>query len=206
MQALGPSTRALPEKIDACERWYAAAGIPCLFRITPFTDPALEGHLDERGYVRDGRSHVMVRALDDGDRADEPETLELAEWIEIYARLSQLPAVPRALEALLRSAGPRRVLACVRDRHGAPVSVGMGALDGAAFGLFDLVTRAGARGRGHGRRLIGSLLSWARAHGATSAYLQVLQSNERAQPVRQRRLPPRLRLLVPGAARPLPAT
>jgi N-acetylglutamate synthase len=181
VQALGPSTRALAEKILECERWYAAARLRCVFRITPFSEPSLEDHLIGRGYVEEGRSHVMVRALADDGPLEDAAELELTEWIATYARLSGLAAPHDALEALVRAIPVQRVTMCVRGERGHVVSVGMGVLDGPAFGLFDLVTAAEARGRGHGSRLIAGLLGWARTRGAAQAYLQVLESNEGAR-------------------------
>jgi ribosomal protein S18 acetylase RimI-like enzyme len=180
VQSLGPSTRALPDKVVDCERWYADARLRCAFRITPFSDARLDCFLDERGYRQEGRSHVMVRELGGAD-AGAVEELDFPTWIAAYARLSELPATPGALESLLRSIPVQRVHGCVRDPDGRVVSVGLGVLDGFAFGLFDLVTDPAARRRGHGRRLICGLLGWARAHEATHAYLQVLERNDDAR-------------------------
>jgi N-acetylglutamate synthase len=181
VQSLGPSTRPLPDKVLECERWYADERLRCAFRITPFSEPRLESHLEERGYLEEGRSQVMVRPLDAVAPAGECEVLELPAWIAEYARLSRLATPHGALEALVRRIPVQRVTTCVRDRAGRVVSVGMGVLDGPAFGLFDLVTDPDARSRGHGRRLIAGLLAWARAQGAARGYLQVLESNEGAR-------------------------
>jgi ribosomal protein S18 acetylase RimI-like enzyme len=181
VQSLGASTLALPDKVVECERWYGAERLRCAFRITPFSDPRLDDYLVERGYEEEGRSHVMVRALDDASADRGTDELDLSGWVAEYARLSQLPAPPRVLEPLLRSIPVQRVHACVRDDGLCVVSVGMGVLDGPAFGLFGLVTEAEARSRGHGRRLVAELLAWARARGATRAYLQVAEANEGAR-------------------------
>ena len=181
VQAIAPSTRALRDKVAECERRYATEGLPCLFRITPFTDPDLEPHLDTLGYREDGRSQVMTRALDDDGAQETCEALELSPWIAAYVRLSRLSAAPGALEPLVSVGGRDRVLGCVRDGHRRIVSVGMGVLDGGMLGLFDLVTDPDARGRGHGRRLILGLLGWGRARGARRAYLQVLEANDDAR-------------------------
>jgi ribosomal protein S18 acetylase RimI-like enzyme len=185
VQALSASSPAvadiLVQRVAECERWYASERLRCAFRITPFSEAGLEDCLEARGYGQEGKSHVMMRPLAEPDRAPEPEVLELGSWLADYARLSQLPTPPRVLEPLVRSIPVERVTACVRDRAGRVVSVGMGVLDGPAFGLFDLVTDPGARSRGHGRRLISGLLAWARIRGAARAYLQVLESNDDAR-------------------------
>jgi ribosomal protein S18 acetylase RimI-like enzyme len=181
VQALGASTRAIADKVLECERWYEAERLRCSFRITPFSQPGLDHHLEERGYTVERRSHVMVRPLTAHDAARAPEALELGPWVAAYARLSQLASPPRALEPLVRSIAAERLTACARDRGGRVVTVGMGVLDDRALGVFDLVTDAEARGRGHASRLIAGLIGWARARGAAHAYLQVLESNERAR-------------------------
>jgi hypothetical protein len=139
VQALGASTRSLPDKVVECERWYAAERLRCAFRITPFSEARLEDFLEERGYSEEARSHVMVRPLGDADAAPDPEELELAIWLAEYARLSRLPTPPRALEPLVRSIPVERVTACVRDRSGRVVSVGMGVLDGPAFAYLQVL-------------------------------------------------------------------
>ena len=181
VQTLGASTRELMDKVTECERWYAAERLRCAFRITPFSDGRLEDYLEGRGYAEEGRTHVMVRPLVDADAAHGAETMELGNWLGHYARLSQLPTPPEALEPLVRSIPVERVTVCVRDRGGRVVSVGMGVLDGPAVGLFDLVTDPEVRSRGHGRRLIAGLLGWARARDAERAYLQCLESNDDAR-------------------------
>ena len=55
------SSLPVDAKIDRCETIYAAAGLPALFRITPFRKPAdLDDALDRRGYVAFDRTLVQV--------------------------------------------------------------------------------------------------------------------------------------------------
>ena len=45
-----PSTIALQEKIEECEKQYFSQGLPCVFKVTDGSDEALDGLLQERGY------------------------------------------------------------------------------------------------------------------------------------------------------------
>jgi ribosomal protein S18 acetylase RimI-like enzyme len=53
-------------------------------------------------------------------------------------------------------------------------------LDRDLIGIFDLVTSPAHRRRGYGAALVASLLEWGFAHGARTAYLQVVKSNAAA--------------------------
>ena len=65
VNAVYASTIALDAKIAYCERLYAAARIPMLFRITPFSQPAgLEDELERRGYARLETTAVESAALE----------------------------------------------------------------------------------------------------------------------------------------------
>jgi ribosomal protein S18 acetylase RimI-like enzyme len=57
------------------------------------------------------------------------------------------------------------------------VACGLGVLEGPYIGLFDIVTHPARRGQGLGTKLIHNILSWARARGAQTAYLQVMLEN-----------------------------
>jgi ribosomal protein S18 acetylase RimI-like enzyme len=69
---------------------------------------------------------------------------------------------------------------------GRPVACGMGVVDRGLFGLFDLVTDPGHRRRGYGSQLIAGLIGRARAHGATTCFLQVAQHNQPARALYQK--------------------
>ena len=45
-------------------------------------------------------------------------------------------------------------------------------------GLYDIVVAPNLRGLGLGRRLVGSLMAWGRQEGASTAYLQMRETNE----------------------------
>ena len=61
------------------------------------------------------------------------------------------------------------------------MACGLGVLEQDYFGLFDLVTAPQQRNKGYGAALVAGMLHWARHHGASHAYLQVLRSNAAAR-------------------------
>ena len=57
------STKPLDEKVAHCEELYAAAGLPAIFRITPFAPPALDAALEARSYDRIDHTRQQVTRL-----------------------------------------------------------------------------------------------------------------------------------------------
>lgn len=96
------SSLPVEAKIDRCETIYAAAGLPALFRITPFRQPPeLDDALDRRGYVAFDRTLVQVVRIAasehthvDGARI---EAVRAAEFVEAAGtlRASHPSSVPR---------------------------------------------------------------------------------------------------------------
>src|SRR5690606_23101269 len=65
VNAVYPSRLPLDEKIAYCERFYAAARLPAIFRITPFSEPAsLDAELERRGYGRFDTTAVESAPID----------------------------------------------------------------------------------------------------------------------------------------------
>ena len=182
VNAFYPSALPLDEKIGYCQSLYRGAGLPLLFRITPFCQPAgLDRELEGRGYARFEATSVQGAALEPGCAASPNwEAEPLPGWIEAVAALRGSPtgqaAAHRArLEGLPL---PMRPLA-VREA-GEVVATGLVVVEGDCAGLFDIVTHPSARRRGHARRLVAALLRSAWELGARHAYLQVEGGNAAA--------------------------
>ncbi len=69
----------------------------------------------------------------------------------------------------------------VRDEDGSVLARGRGAFHGDWVGVSSLWTRADLRGSGLGSAVLESLLVWGAERGATTSYLQVVESNEAAR-------------------------
>lgn len=177
--------------IAMVERWYGERGLPTTFQITD-ADAALASRLLARGYVADSetpllaaRLHTVAGALSsagapasgtNATMSAEPDAEWLALWWEVDGRGGE-PELEVARRIL--TGGPA-LYATVRDARGA-ASVGRLALveqNGVHWGgLYALATRPDARGRGHARAVIATLLEHAARRGTTALWLQVMASN-----------------------------
>jgi len=178
------SSLPLVRKFAHCESVYAQHGLPALFRITPFVEPAdLDAALAARGYDAFGETLVQAAALD-----RPPELPDYGDAIEIDA-----PDTPAFVDAVgdLRQSTPREREAHrerlanspLAKRHavvraeGRVVCTAQIAVEDDIAGVFDVITAPDARGRGYATLACASLMSWAWQHGAQSAYLQVSADN-----------------------------
>jgi ribosomal protein S18 acetylase RimI-like enzyme len=178
------SSLPLARKIAYCEGVYQARGLPTLFRITPFLQPAdLETVLAARGYEAFGPTLVQTVALDRAPDLPEgaiectlsvPDPPAFAHAVGVL-RASPPEHVANHIERLAHAPIERRgVLATVEGR---PVGTGQIGLEDGLAGVFDLVTAEDCRGRGIARLIVAVLLTWAWGRGARAAYLQVDADN-----------------------------
>ena len=187
------STLPLAEKIGYCERVFDRHGLPLLFRMTPFVQPAgLAGELAARGFAAFDETLVQAMPLigppalpaiapDVAVAASDADT-----FVDAVCDLRESPAAHREAlrERLQHSALDKRfAVVCVDDRV---VGAAQVALEGTLAGLFDVVTAEDARGRGYATVACAHLLSWAWQHGAQAAYLQVDAGNAPALAVYRR--------------------
>lgn len=185
VQAYGPSTLPLAEKIDYCEAFYRARDRRIVFKLlSALEQSALSDALIARGYVEDCLMGVQVCDLDAGMSLRLPEGLTLDvrtgaddDWQAEIKRLH-----PPAEHSLLATPG---MYAAIRGqigcfwlrRAGETVGMGLGVLERGWLGLFTLIVAPDLRGRGIGTALVHGMLEWGARHGAQRAYLQVLCDN-----------------------------
>src|SRR5688572_28249835 len=177
------STLPLPEKIAHCERLYARHGLPALFRITPFAQPAhLDAGLAARGYVEFDRTLVQVATLASpptphGNDDVDVDVPMIDAFVEAVGELRDSPASQRIahLERLAQS--PLDVHPVVAQRGGRPVAAGLLSIDGSLAGIFDVVTTTGMQGQGVGTAVVCALLTRAWERGVRRVFMQVTQDN-----------------------------
>lgn len=174
--------RTLREKIGACEEIYRNAGLPAVFKITPFAASRhLDGLLQSFGYDLLEPSAVKSAALaglpqpktdDIGvERSPSVRWMELvSEWLDYSPE--QTSAARRIMEAAPDAKG-FFTLFC----EGKPVACGMGVVEDRYVGLYEIVTNPECRNRGFGEQLLLHILHWGAACGADTGYLQVVQAN-----------------------------
>jgi ribosomal protein S18 acetylase RimI-like enzyme len=183
VNAVYPSTLPLAQKIAYCEGLYAQAGVPALFRITPFSTPGdLDAELAGRGYERFDNTAVEAAAID-ADQLGEAsaETMELRPWIDAVGNLRGSPDTHRVAHFARIDGMPLGKCPIVVRDKGEIVATGLAILEDDCVGLFDIITRANAQRRGHARAVVASLLRRAWELGARHAYLQVQEENTAAR-------------------------
>jgi Predicted acetyltransferase len=180
---LYPSTLDLERKIQVCEELYARHGLPAVYKLTPFVQPAhLDGLLEEMGYAMGGTISVQTLDLDQVPEEPRNRSVEIvesftADWLDAYGALSGVqPEDRRVLERML--ANIRTPAACASLRlDGRVAACGMGVLERGTLGVFCVVTDPGYRNRGLGGQLMLRLLQWGKANEAKRSYLQVETGN-----------------------------
>ena len=63
VEQFGSSVLPLEEKIPYCEEIYRRWKSPCIFKITPLSDPELDGLLEARGYEKQNVTYTMCMDL-----------------------------------------------------------------------------------------------------------------------------------------------
>ncbi|MGB2982487.1 MAG: GNAT family N-acetyltransferase [Candidatus Bipolaricaulia bacterium] len=178
---LYPSTIDVEEKIAACERAHEEHGLPTIFRLTPFSEPAtLDQTLDSRDYSMIDRTLVMTRSIANfsappSDFSIRPVDAET--WLDTFERFDLLSpedmSTRRGIIGRI-SPDPIPVIAGPADH---PTGINLGVREGAAVGLFSLFVAEERRLQGLGQALVEETLAIAADRGATLAYLQVEELN-----------------------------
>jgi len=179
---LYPSTLDLGEKIHFCESMYQNKKLPVVFKITPAVYPAnLDEELSANGYQKDSATSVQVMELD-------PVNVQVAgqiclqedlsdEWLDNFCRMSAVSEPNRVtLRQILTNIVPRRCFVSLQS-DGRIIACGLGVLQSAYIGLFDIVTDSTFRRCGYGQQLVESILAWGKQNKAEKAYLQVMLNN-----------------------------
>jgi len=178
VNAVYASTRPLDEKVAYCEQVYRARSLPPIFRITPFSEPPmLDAALEARGYARYDETSVEEAAIEAPSGLPSAQPVDLGAWVDAVAALRGSPLAHRESHLARLAASPLQLRPlALRDERGI-AATGLTIVEGAHAGLFDIITRDDARGRGYARRLVASLLAAAHGLGARKSYLQVQLDN-----------------------------
>lgn len=190
INAVAAGCRPLDEKLTAAEALYRAAGLPMLFRLTPFSQPGdLDAQLEARGWRRDGDTRVMVATVLPARPATalpaglSLEPLSSADFAETVGALRGSSADARRAHAERLALSPVPYRGFVLRRGGDTLACGQVAQEDDLAGLYDVHTAPAARGRGFATLLCERLLALAIKRGARLAYLQVEADNHAARRV-----------------------
>jgi GNAT superfamily N-acetyltransferase len=188
---LCPSTIDTQEKIAYCEAQYKTYGLTPIFRITPFAPDDLDPMLEARGYEKIDTTLILHRDLGQNVAAisESRETVFsgrvhetfLDDWLPIYCRFKSSPLEKHQTHREILEAIPGQCYYATLTAGDDPVACALGVLEGAFFGLFDVVTAPEHRQKGYGTALISSMLDWAQQNGARHAHLGVVELNSPAR-------------------------
>jgi ribosomal protein S18 acetylase RimI-like enzyme len=173
-------------KIRHCERTYDAAGLPTLFRLTPFdAPPELDAVLAREGYAGFDETLVMVAQLVAPPRAIASEGIDvrlpsLGDYCAAVAAIRGSSDEQRAVHEARLAGTPVARRGGVVYADGRPVASGQLACEDGVAGLFDVVVADDARRQGYASALCARLLAWAWEHGMRILYLQVTADNAAA--------------------------
>jgi ribosomal protein S18 acetylase RimI-like enzyme len=173
-------------KIRHCERIYDAAGLPTLFRLTPFdAPPDLDAVLEREGYTSFDETRVMVARLAEPPQASLPDGVDvrmpsLADYCAGVAAIRGSSDEQRAVHEARLAGTPVARRGGVVYAGERPVASGQLACEDGIAGLFDVVVADDARRRGYASALCARLFSWAWEHGMRMLYLQVTADNDAA--------------------------
>lgn len=184
---VGDPDRPLEAAVDAVERWYRDRGLPPLVNVPlPLAAP-VNAELDARRWR--ARPLVLVqtaplRALlaeptDPALPAVRLQTAPTPQWLAMVAdRKGGLP--PAARHVL--TAVPELRFAHLYDDTGELLATTRGSItgDGRWLGLSLIEVAPAARRRGLARHVVRALAGWAAEAGASTAFLQVEESNTAA--------------------------
>jgi GNAT superfamily N-acetyltransferase len=189
--ALGDPAIPLEDAVNRVTQWYETRS------------------LQPRAHVHPGTPEAAVFEAA-GWSLYEPTLLMLASVARVLRRLGKrqvIPVVEPRQDALVDAgwlasderalrygAHARSVLEAgevtfvtVREEQGEVLARGRGAFHGDWVGVTSLWTHPAVRGTGLGAAVLQSLLSWGAERGATTTYLQVVQSNEAARQIYEKR-------------------
>lgn len=186
INAFYPSSRAFEINLAEAKRAFTLAGLPCIFRITPFVnDSMLDQRLEALGYVKYDAADVQVMDLEALDVSHVRETAALfsletnlqtaAQWVAEMrgdnatetAGLAERwrLSVATVLPSFAFGANEVRVARSVVIREHDHI------------GIFDVGTVAAHLNKGYATALLAQQLCDAKASGARVAYLQVRSDN-----------------------------
>jgi N-acetylglutamate synthase len=173
--------------IAACEARYRRCGLPAIFRIPSFLDPAFDALLAAHGYTAEGETLTLYGAIDQIAAAADPAvTLDphpTVGWLAAMAALQAQGAEQAAAYRRIvgRIAVPAAFGALTID--GAPAALAYGVMHDGLLCYESVVTDPMRRRRGYARRVIASLAAWAKEASAAGACLQVAADNAPALPL-----------------------
>ena len=186
IERVGASLIPLDEKLDYAEQVYRRWQTPCIYKISPITDPSLEKILTGRGYHVEHATDVMTLNLENF-KAPVSDIITLENHIS-YTWLQGLFDLKRTANIIHRrivpsmyDAIPKDVVAASIMTDDRVIATGLGILDRDYIGIYAIHVAEEHRRQHLASRLVSTLLAEGKRQGARKAYLQVVSDNEPAK-------------------------
>ncbi len=199
VNVVGTSALSAEEKIAYCEEKYAKHHLPPVFKIAPMASE-LDKVLEKRGYSAVDKTNVMTVELTEKKTAPEKQnqkkqstgnikddiTVSIGEkfteaWQYYYFTFNRVPVAAISTAKKIQAKITNPVLCATVYLNKKAVACGLGVMEQGYVGLLDIVVKEEYRGCGFGKVLCQALLEKGKENGATTGYLQVVDSNEVAK-------------------------
>ncbi len=175
----------LAAKLSHCVDFYQQRRLPCLFRVTPFSQPRnLDAELAAAGFGAHQDTRVMTVALSKVERSapkSSAQSVNAEQFAAAFGTLHGLDSAKASAERERYARAADRSAFVVQFDGDTLVACGSLAREGKLAGIFGMVTAVEYRGRGVASAIVAKLLDEARAVGAQIAYLQVEAANAPAR-------------------------
>lgn len=175
----------IEKKMKYCEEIYSFRKLPVIFKMTSDVfPPDLDDILESKNYNKDAETSVQTIQTNGFNDIDS-QTVILNEklnndWLNRFIKFNHYDrSKTEGFGNMLKQIIFKR---CFLDLiiEGNYAGCGLGVLEDSFVGIFDIVVNPDHRRRGHGRKIVESLIAWGRENGAATAYLQVMLNNQPA--------------------------
>lgn len=174
----------LQEKITECEKRYFVQGLPAVYKLTDGSDPNIDKMLAERGYSMVTPTYVMdmdIKSVDFPSGDFVMMSYADNEWMNTYFTLSRYTDCVKMETAKQIISNVKNTMICGQIiKNGVSVACGSAVIERGYMALLNIIVEESQRSKGYGIEICQSLLSAAKQSGAHTAYLQVVQDNQKA--------------------------
>lgn len=184
---VAPSQLPLSQKVIFCENEYRAEKTPCIFKLSPLTDPKVDLYLEKQGYRIEHVTENMTLSFPNFiPYANEIEvTLESEitdEWIHnLFALNGTTDPVLQKIVPYMYHSIPKPTISASIHKDGKMVASGLGILDRDHVGIYAIYVHQDYRRRHYAHAICDALIHAAMRHGTDHAYLQVVKGNTPAR-------------------------
>ncbi len=187
---LYPGALPLDDKLSYCEQFFEDRSLSTIFKMTTAALPTnLDDALAQLGYTYGAATSVqtldlnrLTVAMNTGMAQLDIRSYPSKVWIGAFQKMNDVAAIHHEVSRQMLAEHLLQPTHFVLLWDGSdPVAVAMLVIERGYAGIFDVVVNPQHRGNGYGRQMMLYLLALAQQNGAHTAYLQVMQENERAQ-------------------------